>query len=384
MRKRKICVIVTSRANYARSKSVICAISRQPKLHLQLVVGASALLDKYGSAIEVIRKDGFKPSEVVHMIIEGETPLAMAKSTGLGLIELSTTFENLKPDIVLVTADRFEVMAAAIAATYMNIPLAHVQGGEISGSIDESVRHAISKLAHIHFPATKRSGEKLIKLGEQKKSVYVTGCPSIDILKEVSYKSKLNNILTKYGGLGKGFDIRNPFLVVVQHPVTTEYGSGLVQIKETIKAVSKIGMNTLWLWPNVDAGSDDFSRGLRLFHERQKPEYVYFLKNLSFEDFARVMHYCSCIVGNSSVALREGSFLGTPAVNIGTRQDGREKGSNVIDVGYNGKEIKDAILKQLKHGRYKREYIFGNGGAGEKIANVLANCKMKIQKRIAY
>ena len=163
MKKRKICVVVHSRANYGRSKSILKARDKHTNLELQLIVGASALLWRFGEAIKIIEKDGFKPIETIHMMLEGETPLNMAKSTGLGIIELSSVFERIKPDFVLTVADRYETMSTAIAASYMNIPLVHTQGGEVTGSIDESVRHAITKLSHIHFPATEESKRGLLK-----------------------------------------------------------------------------------------------------------------------------------------------------------------------------------------------------------------------------
>ena len=180
--KRKICVVVHSRANYGRIKSVMRAINNHSDLELQLLVGSSALLYRFGSVIDIIRGDGFKENAVVHSILEGETPTTMAKSTGMAITELATHFENLKPDIVVTVADRFETLSTAVAASYMNIALAHSQGGEVTGSIDESVRHAITKLAHIHFPATKRAKDYLLRMGEEKESVHLTGCPAIDLV----------------------------------------------------------------------------------------------------------------------------------------------------------------------------------------------------------
>ena len=181
MSRRKVCVVVNSRGNYARIKSVMKSIRTHSGLELQLIVGASALLHRFGSVVNVLREDGFEPDSLVHSIVEGETPTTMAKSTGLGIVELATHFENLKPDIVLTVADRFETIATAIAASYMNIPVAHTQGGEVSGSIDESVRHAVTKLSHIHFPATKRARDFLCRMGELPEAVHLTGCPSLDL-----------------------------------------------------------------------------------------------------------------------------------------------------------------------------------------------------------
>ena len=382
-KRRKICVVVNSRANYGRIKSVLVAARDHPTLDVQMIVGASALLHRFGSVIDVIRNDGFEPSATVHSIVEGETPTTMAKSTGLAIIELATQFENLKPDVVVTVADRFETIATAIAASYMNIPLAHTQGGEVTGSIDESVRHAVTKLAHIHFPATKRAGEFLVRTGEDPEAVHFTGCPSIDAITSIDLSLPADKF-DKYRGVGAQLDFSKPYIVVLQHPVTTEYGQGLAQIEETLSAVHQLGMQTVWLWPNVDAGSDQVSKGIRLYRERKQPTNIHFYINFAVEDYARLINNASCLIGNSSSALREGAFLGVPAVNIGTRQGGREHGPNVMHVPYNAAQIEAAVHKQLAHGRYPRSTMFGDGSAGAKIADVLATVDFKIQKRLTY
>ena len=314
-------------------------------------MGASALLHRFGSVVDVIRADGFEPTAVVHSIVEGETPTTMAKSTGLGILELASQFENIKPDVVLTVADRFETIATAIAASYMNIPVAHTQGGEVTGSIDESVRHAVTKLAHMHFPSSQRAYDFLIRMGEDPETVHLTGCPAMDVVAN-SDLSLPPDLFKRYAGVGADIDPNKPYLVVLQHPVTTEYGKGFAQIGQTLEAISRIGMQAAWLWPNVDAGSDDISKGLRVFREHHNPDYLHFYRNFSPEDYVRLLDNCACLVGNSSSGLREGAFMGVPCVNIGTRQQGRERAENVIDVGYDASAIEAAIRKQLKHGKY--------------------------------
>ncbi len=381
--KRKVCIIVNSRANYGRIKSVLEALKSHQGISLQLVVGASAVLTRFGDVRKIIKNDGFEISSIIYSVIEGENPTTMAKSTGLAIIELSTIFENLQPDVVLTVADRYETLATAVAASYMNIPLAHTQGGEVTGSIDESVRHAITKLAHIHFPSTKLAEKFLIKLGEDPKTIHMTGCPAMDIAANTDLKMD-SEFFKRYKGVGPGIDLNKPYLVVLQHPVTTEFGQGFKQIKETIKAVSSINMQVVWLWPNIDAGSDDVSKGIRTFRERERPELIHFFKNFSPEDFIKLIGNCSCQIGNSSSAIREGSFLGIPVVNIGSRQNGRECGKNVIHVDYNYEEIQKAIKIQLKHGKYKRSNLFGDGNTGELIAEILAKAEFKIQKKLHF
>ena len=383
---RKICVVVGSRANYSSIKSVMRAIQDHPKLILQLVVGASALLDRFGSVLEVIEADGFRANATVNMIIEGETPVTMAKSTGLGLLELPTIFDQFKPDITISVGDRFETMATAIAAAYMNIPLAHTMGGEVTGTIDESVRHAVTKLAHIHFPANPQAAERIVRMGEDPDTVHITGCPRIDLIAEVarSYDQLPEREWLELEGVGGHLDLDEPFLLVAQHPVTTEYGQGERQITETLVSLRQLNMPTIMLWPNVDAGSEDVARGMRKFREHHRHDYIRFYKNFPVETYARLMMRCACMVGNSSAAIREGAFIGVPAVNIGTRQMGRERGENVIDVDHDREEIVEAIHKQLKNGRYSENHIYGDGHAGEQIADILATCSVNIQKRITY
>jgi UDP-hydrolysing UDP-N-acetyl-D-glucosamine 2-epimerase len=381
---RKICIVVGSRANYSSIKSVMSAIQKHSDLELQLVLGASALLDRYGLVSEQIKKDGFEPLAEVYMLIEGETPTTMAKSTGVGLMELSTVFDKLKPDIVLTVGDRFETMATTLAAAYMNIPVAHTMGGEVTGTIDESIRHAVTKFSHIHFPASKDAKERIIKLGEREEDVYLVGCPRIDLVKEIlNYGSEgLEESLAV--GVGGNVNIDEPFILVSQHPVTTEYGEGEKQINMTLEALQKIGLPSIVLWPNADAGSDDIARGMRKWREKGLDKNMHFYKNLPIEHYIHIMSKTACLVGNSSSGIREGAYIGTPVVNIGTRQYMRERGKNVLDVPNKLDEIIQAIEEQIANGFYDKDPVYGDGTAGVQIANVLTSCNWKIQKTITY
>ena len=381
---RKICIVVGSRANYSSIKSAMRAIQNHPNLKLQLVLGASALLDRYGKVGSQIKEDGFDPVAEVFMLIEGETPTTMAKSTGVGLMELPTVFERIKPDIVLTVGDRFETMATTLAAAYMNLPIAHTMGGEVSGTIDESIRHAVTKFAHIHFPASREAKDRIIKLGERGEDVYLVGCPRIDLVAEILNDGSEGLEKSLKGGVGGKVKINEPFILLSQHPVTTEYGKGEEQIAMTLQAVEKTGLPAIVLWPNADAGSDDIARGMRKWREKGLDEDMHFYKNLPVEHYIHLMKKTSCLVGNSSSGIREGAYIGTPVVNIGTRQDRREQGKNVLDVPYKGSKISDALEKQIINGPYKTEPIYGDGTAGKQIANILAKCNWKIQKRITY
>jgi GDP/UDP-N,N'-diacetylbacillosamine 2-epimerase (hydrolysing) len=382
---RKVCVVVTARPSYSRIKTALRAIQEEPRLELQLVVAASALLDRYGTAVRYIEQDGFDTAARVYMVLEGENPASMAKTTGLGLLELATAFDNLKPDVVVTIADRYETLATAIAASYMNIPVAHVQGGEVTGSIDEKVRHAVTKLSNLHFVSTKFAAERVLRMGEAKSTIFVTGCPSIDLAAEVMIDPTMNfDPFQKYGGVGPPLDLSNGCLVVMQHPVTTENELARDHVMETLYAVRDVGLPTLWFWPNVDAGSDGTSNGIRTFRERENPSGIHFFKNMAPTDFLRLIRNSSGLVGNSSVGIRECSFLGVPVVNIGSRQAGRERGQNVLDVGYNREEIRTAIKHHQRNGRYPNDTLYGDGQAGRRIAELLAEVPLRIEKKLAY
>lgn len=384
MKKRKICVILTARTSYAKIKPILDSIKGHKDLELQIVCAASAVLERYGHTDKMVEQDGFVISERVFMILEGETLLTSAKAAGIGVVEFSGAFDRLQPDAVLVMADRFEIIAAAIAASYLNIPLIHVQGGEVSGNIDEKVRHAVTKLADIHFPATKKAAQNIINMGESRNKVFCTGCPSVDLAREVLDNPDLDfDVYEKYGGVGSSPDLSNGYYIVMQHPVTTEYADARQQIEKTLNAMSKIDKPVVLFWPNVDAGGNEVSKGIRSFRENKKPTHMHFIKNMEPKDFLKFLNSSSGIVGNSSVAIREASYLGVPAVNIGSRQNARERGSNVCDVNYNSEEIYNAVIRHCGK-KIKQSTIYGSGNAGEQIADILATVELSFKKTLQY
>ena len=305
----------------------------------------------------------------------------MAQSAGVGLMSLPQILEQLRPDIFLVNADRFEILPAAMAAAYMNIPLAHTLGGEITGTIDESVRHAVTKLAHIHFAAHRPAAERIASMGENPENIFVVGNPSLDIAASISGRLNMAKFEKINRGVGAPIDFQKPYLLVYQHPVTTEYKDAMEQINKTFYALQEVNMQTIMLWPNPDAGTDLLSKGIRKYRELAKPNNIHFFRSFGTEDYLELLKHAACIVGNSSSAIMEGGFFGTPAVNIGTRQSGRERCINVINAGYDSEEIKAAISRQLAHGRYEPDYFFGDGKSGPRIAEILARQTVKIQKQ---
>ena len=381
MQMTRIAVVLVDRANYGRLKPVMQAIKEHPDLTLQVVCGGTMVLDRFDRPVRIVEADGFTVNAEVYVELEGSTPSTMAKSLGFGIIEFSSEFARLKPDMVLVIGDRYEGLAAALAASFMNICLAHVQGGEISGSIDESARHAISKLAHYHFPSTARSADFLVRMGELPETVFMVGCPSGDLA--LSLDCGLRKEVFD-DGVGAHIDPDKPYVLVVFHPVTTRFDSDGEPTEELLEACAQLDTRVLWLWPNIDAGADKVSRTIRRFRESRHPSWLRLMKNFPPEDYLRVLSNATCAVGNSSSFVRDASFFGTPVVLIGDRQEGRECAENVLHVDSGQKTILEAIQAQIRRGRYPPSRLYGDGGASKRIANHLASLKPFVQKRLGY
>lgn len=365
---KKVCCVITNRASYAKFKSLLTHLKKDKKINLQLVVAAGAFLEKYGRLDKEIKKDGFKISEKIYMLLESQTLLSNAKSTGIGVSEFSSCFDRLKPELLVLMADRFEVLSAAIAASYQNIKIAHIQGGEVSGNIDQKVRYAVSQLSDYHFPSTRKANQNLVRIFNSKKNIFLTGCPSIDLCKEIDKKSskeflKLSKYLT---GVGNKVNLKKDYVIVLQHPVTDEYGQGKNQVLKTMNSILKLNLQTIWFWPNPDSGNADISKYLRIFREMNFNDKILFVKNINPQHFLLLLKYSRCIIGNSSAGIRESSYLGTPSVNIGSRQKNRERGKNVIDVNYDQKKILKKIKFQISK-KYKKNHLYGSGNAGLKI-----------------
>lgn len=359
-------------------------IQEDPELELQIVVGGAVILHKYGNPVNLIEADGFEINEMVHFLVEGGKTITMAKSTGLAIVELSTVFENLKPDIVVAIADRFEALAVAVAASYMNITVAHLEGGELSGSIDESIRHAITKLSHLHLVATNKSAERVIRMGEDPEMVFTVGSPTIDLMAGLDLDLDFD-VFEKYGGVGHLSSLeKSNYFVVVQHPVTTEYEWARSQVQETLYAMDQLDMPVIWLWPNMDAGTDEISKGIRALREKNNLRNIHFFKNFTFEDYAKLLNNCAALVGNSSSGIREASFLGVPVVNIGSRQNLRERASNVLDVGHDRKEINEAARKQHLHGKFPKSHLYGDGTACDRSYQAIKNSPRIVQKHLTF
>lgn len=385
MKKRKICVITNTRADYSRLRTLLFALRDRKDVDLFLCVAGAHLLSVGGYTIEDIKKDGFNIDYRIYTEVDGHVLSTMTKSTGLAIIEFSSFFENHRPDIVVVHGDRFEAFAAATAASMMNIYVAHLQGGEITGTIDEHLRHAITKLAHFHFASNEQAKERIIELGENPEYVFNVGCPSVDVLlsaPKYSFSKLKKGLADKIKKEGWLESFSGEFLLLVQHPVTTEFSKTAQEMIETLHALRKYPRHILALWPNIDAGAELMVQEIKKF-EREVDGKFAVVNSMPMEVFVNVMRHTTVMVGNSSAGVREACYFGTPVVNVGTRQEGRVKTPNVIDVPDKREAIEKAIKMQLKSGRFKPAYPYGEGGAGEKIADILATIPLgNSQKRL--
>jgi len=379
---RNVCVVLVDRANYGRVHPVMRAIQNDQDLDLLTVCAGTMLLERFGQAENTVLADGFYVDGRVYMEVEGSIPSTMAKSIGLGVIEFSSEFQRLKPDIVLLIGDRYEAFAASIAAAYMNIPLAHIQGGEISGSIDESARHAITKLAHIHFPSTERAAEYVLKMGEHEDYVFNVGCPSGDYI--ISLDTHLPRDLFDKEGVGAGLDHDLPFILVIYHPVTSQFENERSQTEQLLGALDELAHPTLWIWPNIDAGGDHISKAIRVYREHNDAKWLHLVKNLEPVTYQKCLKKTVCAVGNSSSFIRDSTFSGTPVVLVGDRQVGREHGTNLKTTPIEKNSIIATIKEQLSHGPYESCNLYGDGCSSERIVKHLKNIDLYTQKTLQY
>lgn len=379
--KRVIACMTATRADYPRVKSVLREIADRPDLELGLIVTGMHLLEEFGLTIREIEKDGFEIAEQVEMYTGDDSPYGMAKATARCADGMVDALHRINPDIFLITVDRVETLAAVTAGALMNIPIAHIQGGEVTGTIDESIRHAVTKMAHIHFPATEDAARRIIRMGECPESVHAVGCPYMDIIRTLKPAAP-DTLAARYG-----FDAQKPLILFTQHPVTTEYGQGASQVKLTIDALSRFAdVEILALYSNADAG------GRRIIDIMSAHPQFHVFPNIPNEDYLSLMGMASAMVGNSSAGIREAPSFGLPVVNIGSRQNGRQRAENVLDVPHDREEIVRAIEKALTDKPFRQMLKtivnpYGDGFSARRIVDVLEKVRLDenlIQKRIAY
>ncbi len=380
--KRKICFVITSFIHYSRNMLVLNELNKRKDVELHVVVGGSALISKYTSRYaqvkSLLQADGVNNVHEVFFNLEGDSAVVKAKTAGLGIVEFANLFSEIMPDVVIVRGDRFEVLAAATAAAYMNITVAHIEGGDVSGTLDESVRHAITKLSHIHFATNEPAKNRIISMGENKKYVFNFGSPDIEVVQKIS---KDDSIDLNDTGSGAPFDVNAEFIVVLYHPVATEYTKLSEQTRKVLKAVYELGVPTIWFWPNVDIGAEEISHELRIFNNEVKDHKIRFMRYLPPKKFISLLNKSKCLVGNSSAGIKECSYLGVPVVNIGSRQKNRMRSANVLDVQYHTSSIKDAIAIQIGKRRFKSSDMYFVKDTAKKIAKTVAAIPLYVQKK---
>lgn len=379
-KKRKICFPITNRIHYARQKHLLERLNRHPKIDLQLIVGGSIVLDKYGQQfLPAIKESNFKVHDILYNVIDGGNHVTMAKTAALTALEVANSLYKLNPDIVLIRGDRFEKLAIAMSAAFLNKTIAHIEGGDLSGTIDESVRHAITKLAHIHFVTNDDAEKRLIKMGENPKYVFNVGSPDVEFAAQI--KKKFNPKVISAIGTGADIDFKKPFVMVMYHPVTTEKGNR-VHTEMLLSAVDNLNIQTIWFWPNNDAGTAEIAKAIRVYRElgKLKNNKIRFVTDILPEDFIALLRLSTVMIGNSSAGIKECSYLGVPAVNIGTRQANRLRGPNVLDCSYESDSIRKAALKQLSRGRYPSSSPYYKEGTSKRIVEILSDIPLFSQK----
>ena len=379
--KKTILIVTERRADYSKFRPILKEIEKSQKLDYFLVVTGSHLLSEYGDSIKEIQSDGFKIIKKFQMYPKQkkDSAIEMSKSFGKCVIELSDIIEKLNPTIILSGFDIGSNLAVSIVGAHLNKIVAHVEGGEVTGTIDESIRHATTKFSHLHFTSNKKASKRLIKMGEKPKFVFTVGNPSLDNIKNIPkiHQSLLNKEF--------GINVKKPFVVVIQHTVTTEADHGDKYMLQIIEAINESKIQAIVILGNSDFGSQ------KIVNEIKKSNLKYF-STISFSKYINLLKYSSAIVGNSSSGIMEAPFLGIPTINIGSRQSGRLASKSVIHVEHNKKAITKAIHKVLNDKNFletikqqKNEY--GEGNASKKIIKILENIDLdttSIQKKIEY
>lgn len=380
---RTVAIVTGSRGEYGYIRPIIKEIEREPALDYAVIVTNLHLLPDFGYSVEELERDKVKISDRIYMALDGYTPGSMSKSLGVCLMGMTDAFVRLRPDLILLAGDRGEQLMAAIAGSHMNIPVAHIQAGELSGNIDGMTRHAIARFSHLHFASSADAAERLHRMGEEPFRIHLTGAPQLDGL--------LNGDHVDAASVAKRFHLNldEPIILMVQHPVTEEYHSTEAQVQETLEAIVDLGMQTVTIFPNNDAGNMEIRRLVERYHR----PFLRVERNVSRELFAGLMDVASVMVGNSSSGLIEAPCFKLPAVNVGTRQRGRLRGNNVIDVPTDRRQIRAAIERALSP-EFRRRLeascenpYLGDGQVSKRIVRILRDLPITaelLRKQIAY
>uniref|UniRef100_A0AAY5EYL8 UDP-N-acetylglucosamine 2-epimerase domain-containing protein n=1 Tax=Electrophorus electricus TaxID=8005 RepID=A0AAY5EYL8_ELEEL len=383
-RKLRVCVATCNRADYSKLAPIMFGLKSQPELfELEVVVLGSHLIDDYGNTFRMIEQDEFDIGTKLHTIVRGEDEAAMVESVGLALVKLPDMLQRLAPDVLIVHGDRFDALALATAAALMNIRILHLEGGEVSGTIDDSIRHAISKLAHYHAVCTRSAERHLIAMCEDHSRILLAGCPSYDKLLSAHKRDDYADIIKAW--LGDSVKEQD-YIVALQHPVTTDIKNSIKIYELMLDALMSFNKKTLILFPNIDAGSKELVRVLRRKGVEQHPNFRA-VKHVPFDQFIQLVAHAGCMVGNSSCGVREAGAFGTPVINLGTRQTGRETGENVLHVRDADTQNKIYHALELQFGkRYPCSKIYGDGNAVPRILKFLQSIDMSepLQKTFCF
>ncbi|HOE93694.1 MAG TPA: UDP-N-acetylglucosamine 2-epimerase [Methanofastidiosum sp.] len=369
--KRKILYITGSRADYGLMHSTLKKIDSNPNLDLEIIVTGMHIMKEFGMTINEIKKDNFK-IHVINCIYKKDNKESMAFFIGDLIKNLVDTINKAKPDILLLLGDRGEMLAGAIVGTYLSIPVAHVHGGEITGNVDESTRHAITKLSNIHFAATEKSARRIIRMGENPKFVFNVGAPGLDDI--------LNNPIIEPGLISDkyGIDFSEPLILVIQHPVTSESNEAPNQILQTLNAIKELKYQSIVIYPNCDAGGRKMIDVIKSYKHDKK---IKIFDNIPRSDYLSILKKSSLIIGNSSSAIIEAPSLKVPVINIGSRQQKRERSKYIIDVDCNKESIKKTIKYVLNDIEFKRSMKhlrnpYGDGRSGDRIVRILSEIEI--------
>lgn len=382
MRKRKILYISGTRADYGLMRELLFCIKKHHKLKVEIIATGMHFMPKFGRTITEIKKDRLKIHEL-KVIYRYDNKLSMVKFIGEFILALVKNIRKIKPDIILILGDRAEMLAAAIAGAYLMIPVAHIHGGDVTSTVDEIARHAITKLSHFHLATTKRSAERIVKLGEDPWRVHLVGAPGLDSILSKRLVSK-ERIAEKYN-----LDLSKPILLVIQHPVTVEAEDTQRQIRQTMEAIKELGYQTIVIYPSADAGGRAM---IKIIEKYRKYPFIQIHENIPHKDYLSLMSIASVLVGNSSSGIIEAPSFRLPVVNIGTRQYGRERTKNIIDVKHDKNNITQAIKKAVYNRKFKEQVKnckspYGHGKANERVTRLLSRIninKKLLQKKITY
>jgi GDP/UDP-N,N'-diacetylbacillosamine 2-epimerase (hydrolysing) len=386
MRKKvkKIVVVTGTRADYGIYVPLLEKIEKDPDLELGLLVTGMHLSPIYGYTINEIKADKYNIIGTVDILLQRSTSANMARSIGLGIMGMTQILETNQPDLVFVLGDRGEMLAAALAASHLNIPVAHLHGGEVSGSIDESVRHAISKLSHIHFPATAKSAERLKKMGEDEWRIHQVGALRLDTILNTSLPA-FEDVRDRYG---LNFIEKNNYFLLVYHPVTTEVHSLKDQIKNVLDALIKHQKQIICILPNSDYGTEEIAA---VYNQYKQHPNIKFIENFNHLDYLTVLKHSLALIGNSSSGIIEAASFHVPVLNIGNRQKGRERSGNVVDVTTDlegiEKGIKQVLSEPFRQSVSKVSNVYGDGKASGRIIEIIKKLTIDdtiLNKMIAY